>query len=295
MARLIEQYYDKERTLLDYLYDNWPMGVEVMNVNQKTLVPELGLSATGSAMRIFEGLGILSKRLEYGKAGTPAFGRHYHYTLLVGRETALTRLEDSIDERRTAATQHAAEGNRKSSEARKGRSYGGRKPKSEPVSTSALAIARYDDENTRAIVGEDAPSSVAFRLREAGVRKPDEAAALVEAARQYTNRNSTLTSKIAELEAVAKELGMTVNTDLLTASITDAIDLEPDPVLEIVAQVLPYIEQVERNVKTLTDRLVEAMDKNRELDGLRREVRTLREQNQRLIGQRATGATTAHA
>lgn len=118
------------------------------------------------------------------------------------------------------------------------------------------------EEETVAIVGDDAPKPMES-LR--SIRKND-AEALIEAARQHLNRGSAVDAKIKELES----LGLVVDHDALRS----AIQLQPDAVLDAVAQLLPEWDRMDRTVTRLS---AEASQWHAEQVELRREVGQLRE------------------
>jgi hypothetical protein len=105
----------------------------------------------------------------------------------------------------------------------------------------------------------------------------DEPRALVEAARQYAAVNNQLDSKVKELEA----LGVTVDR----VQLAKAIKAPHDHVLLVVSKVLPYVEQLERQVDRLTTQVTDQREKLTGLPELQHRVNRLSEQNQRLVSE----------
>lgn len=294
MTTIIDQYFERERALLDVLYDKWPVGQEVKGVNQDN-ISDINRSAVGKALRQFEALGILTKRMTFGDPDTGIkFGRQYHYTLLVPKSVAVEVVEASIRERQDQATTNREQGNKQGADARRGRPLGKKevKPVAINVETPRVALAANETEEVRAIAGDDADTTlrIAFQSASRG-RYPDESAALVEAARQYAGRSTALGSKIAELEAVAKSLGMTIDTEALKATVS----FEPDPGLELVSHVLPYIDKLEKRVESLGQTIVEMRAKVQENEQLRNENRRLKAANERAIATRVAEQQAAAA
>lgn len=112
-----------------------------------------------------------------------------------------------------------------------------------------------------------------------GPGRKDEAQALIEAARQYANVNRELDKKVKELE----DLGMTVDRQALAK----AIKAPHDHRLLIVSSVLPYIEQIERQVDRLTTQNEDLRTKNASLPDLTLRVNRLHESNTRLVSENA--------
>lgn len=291
MARQFDQYLPKERQLLARLYDHWTVGQEVMNVNSKDIDPTLGDYASGKALRVFESLGILTKRMTYGDPTKkiPGIGRRWHYTLLVSREDAESVLAISQEERKAEFDRNIAAGAAKSGALRKGKPINtARKKRTEAAlaANAEVAIATDPIEEVRAIAGDEPDNTLAGRIREArrvSGKAPDEAAALVEAARQYQGRNGALSAKITELAETIKSLGMTIDPETLAADVLDRVEFEPDPVLETVALVLPYITTLEQRNDRLGQTIVDQRNQLQGYEAVRVENRRLKEQNQRLV------------
>lgn len=293
MSRMFDQYLVKENQLLAAIYDQWPVGEEQLNINQDAIAPGMSPSAVGKAMRQFESLGIVTKRMTYGDptADAPNIGRRYHYTLLVTREDAEGVLAISQYGRKNESDRHHAEANDRGAASRRGHKQPRKEHAATPVmdTSEGTALATNSTEEVRAIAGDEPDNSLAGRIRDArrvSGALPDESGALVEAARQYQGRSGELKIKVAELEAVARDLGMTIDTGQLMASVS----IEPDPVLEVVAQTLPYINGLEQRIARQAETIAEQRERLKGYDELRNENRRLHEQNQRLISGRVVSA-----
>ena len=133
----------------------------------------------------------------------------------------------------------------------------------------------HSPDETVAIVGPDAPKPLA----PLGSERYDEPRALVEAGRQYASLHKQVDTKMKELEA----LGIVVDRERLTKT----IQLPNDPRLVAIAQTIPYIEQIERQVERLTLQNTDLREKVATIPDITRERDRLRDQNQRLIAERA--------
>lgn len=154
------------------------------------------------------------------------------------------------------------------------------------IKDERVAIATKPDEEVRAIAGPDRPSPFATL---APLRK-DEPGALVEAARQYASRSGRIHDQIDKLMATAKELGITLNPDMLAGG----VQLETDERLESISLVLPYIDKLEARVVRLTAELTEMRGKG-DLETLRNENRRLKTRVEQLVSQRVQAAQRAQA
>jgi DNA-binding MarR family transcriptional regulator len=88
----------RERILLQALYNEMPIGVEVKFMRASRVADKLGISTgfVDSAVRTFEELGILTRRLEFGAKDTQGktiTGRSYHWTMLLFKDEALPKLD----------------------------------------------------------------------------------------------------------------------------------------------------------------------------------------------------------
>lgn len=289
MPRLIEGYFEKEQKLLDILYADWPVGEE-RRLNQADITDTINLASISKAMRHFESLGIFTKRLVFGQVNTPDMGRHFYYTLLMSKDEAQKVLALSTDERRKGSYENYAHGGKKSGDVRRGKPQSAKQANHELLMSTAAVLATNDKEEVRAIAGDEPISSLATRLKEARrtAAVPDESAALVEAARQYAGRSGAIKDKIKELEEIATQLGMTIDTSQMLG----AVSFEPDPVLETVALALPYITSLENRIAHQGETIAEQRTKLEGYDALKTANRRLSEQNQRLIGEKIQiGAT----
>lgn len=276
-----KESFEKERKTLNALYDRFEVGVEQKDMSSGPLGVEIGVgdSAAKRHITLFEDLGILGRRMEYGNMTTNglAFGRHYHWTLLVPKEDAIKRLSDSQAQRETAIQENVKDGARRGSAKRYGKSRA-----TAPTETVVVADDASPEE-TRAISGPEPDRHLGSLMNETvkSIRK-DDAAALIEAARQYANRTSSITAKIDELAKVAAEVGVTFDR----AKAAEAVSYEPDERLEVVAQLLPYIDRIERSLERVSNQLVEQSGKVRDYDQMKVENRRLRERIEHLISNR---------
>jgi hypothetical protein len=133
-------------------------------------------------------------------------------------------------------------------------------PAPRPVDPERVAI-RTDaqDRPVEAVVGPDAPNPFA------GLRalRKSEPAALVEAARQYNNRQDFVISRLVEME----KLGVVIDRE----KVMKGIKLERDDELEGIVKVLPFIDELEAQVK-------QAESWREQVISLRGEVKTAREE-----------------
>jgi hypothetical protein len=152
----------------------------------------------------------------------------------------------------------------------------------QPPAPQMPAYAGTNGEETKAIVGPDAPSSFAGL---APLRK-NEAYALVEAARQYTQRGTKMQEALAEFLHQAEELGLTVDDTKLQGSFGKA---KKDERLESVGLVLPYITSLEQRVERLTTDLNAERARFAEFGQLKSTVASQRSHIERLIAEREAG------
>jgi hypothetical protein len=105
--------------------------------------------------------------------------------------------------------------------------------------------------------------------------RKSEPRAFVEAARQYLAR-----WEIAEKHAKALvEAGLAKDTDI----ILEALNLKEDNEFEAVAKVLPYIDELERQITHLEKSMAAVRDKAAKVTDLEVQIRKLHDQNTRLI------------
>ena len=298
---LVEGMYQKEREVLKSLYQYLEPGKEERDFGAPKLATMIGIhaSSVGSAMKLFESLGILTRRLEYG---TPANGlqpgRHYHYLLLKSEAEATTLHEQSIVTRRKAAIEGRLAADRKSGEARRGKSY----PKDatngqtmnghtadatiapEPEPEPKVALATRPEEETRAIAGDvDTTLRGAFSEVLKNLQTRDESYALVEAARQYAQRATFIRQKIGEFEAVADKMGISFDRD----KFIESLQFREDERLDHVRLVLPYINRLEDIVERQGRQLADQRVKIRDYDQLKSDNTRLTERNRDLVSKNA--------
>jgi hypothetical protein len=114
-SNIRSSFYDRqkrEKILLQALYQDMPVGVEVKFMRASRVASKLGVATSfvDSAVRTFESMGILVRRLEFGAkdaSGKVITGRSYHWSLLVSKEAALIRLEKYHEKEREAAEKKA--------------------------------------------------------------------------------------------------------------------------------------------------------------------------------------------
>ena len=230
------QKFESMRKMLDRMYEVLPLGEQVRDVSAATLAEGAGLHPQRGApyVSVFIDLGIVERvGPEYG---TPtngmSAGRHYHYTLLLSHEEAVERFEKWATMAAATDAQNRKDG----------------------------ANRRYEDQLV-AEAGEDKPAGLAASVDAKTVKRlkesrKDEASALVEAARQYANRDDRLDGMIADMEKAAKEMGIAFDA----ASALGLFTVEHDERLEVIAQVMPYIERLERENERLKSALVQAQN-----------------------------------
>jgi uncharacterized protein involved in exopolysaccharide biosynthesis len=126
------------------------------------------------------------------------------------------------------------------------------------------------------VTGTDAPRPMASLSPE----RYDEPRALVEAARQYAGLHRQVDTKIKELEA----LGITVDRDKLGK----AVALPADPRLSAVAQAMPYIEALERQVERFSAQVADYKTKVGNLPELQSRLNRLHMQNERLVAEKVS-------
>jgi hypothetical protein len=130
---------------------------------------------------------------------------------------------------------------------------------------------------------------VADKLRE--VRKPSDAEAFVEAARQYEHRNEFVIERLVELE----QLGIQIDR----AKVMSGINLQRDDELEGVVKVLPFIDELvaSRNqAQAWRDEIVSLRNEmrtiRRERDEARLEAQRQKEANARIVEKRVQETVT---
>jgi hypothetical protein len=144
-----------------------------------------------------------------------------------------------------------------------------------------VTVTESPTEETRAIAGPEASSPFEVLRSE----RKDESAALIEAARQYVGRRDVIRRAFQEME----KQGITVDW----SHVDQVVSVETDDRLETVADLLPYVTQLEKRIERLTTDNTELRERNKGIDVLGRENRALREQNQRILAERVGRAQTA--
>lgn len=97
-SNFIERQANERRLLLD-MYSSMTVGVEQRFMRASRVAEQFGYgaSAVDSAVRVFESLGIMTRRLEFGALdhkGKVITGRSYHWTLQLPKDIALSRLDN---------------------------------------------------------------------------------------------------------------------------------------------------------------------------------------------------------
>lgn len=279
----MERGLQRHRALILKLYD-------VLNVGERTttgrnqLAPLLGVNpnVVTDLSQELRGLGILQVEIYYPKSnGGERVGRQADWTLLVPREEAIRRYEAYIEslrnggERVSEKFEHHQRPRKVTPETPKPKMNG--EAKEPPVDRTAIRTER--DEPVEAIAGPDRPSPF---LGLAGLRR-DEEAALIEAARQYRNRASTVESKIGEMEQLAKSVGATFDAELIRS----AFRFDRDERLEAIGLVMSYIDRLETRVETLTRLNAEAADQIKNMRTKVNDYDRMKRENDRLVSMNA--------
>lgn len=258
----------------------------------RVLGEKLGFEPT-IYLRDFMDLGIFEREGPiYGTFETGlSLGRHYNYTLLVDYEEARRRLDDFLKHRNQEITKARVRAGKRSGETKRA------KKADKKAAHTTTGITREEiGAETVAIVGDDAPEGLAAHVpaeviaKVRAIRSTDEAGALIEAARQYLRRTDTIGSQIDSLEKTAKDLGVRFDREAIMASFT----LHPDERLEIVADLLPYIDKLEGKVETIKQQMEGLREKGRQYDELKRNydrLKTLHDQT--IAGRVAQGQSVA--
>lgn len=268
-STLVEASYDKQRTILDGMYQLFPVGEEQHGIQLESIgatiggvgdAPQAIKSAMVTARDAFLEAGIIA----YHRAQIPGQqGRKSHLTLLVPHYQAKEMLDkwqkDRLMKPWTGKPRRNPPKAIKASAAiTNGETTGSR------AFGEAMALSQKEDEPVKAIAGPDAPLPLAAL---APLRR-DESYALVTAARQYAGRRKAIHDKIREL----KDQGISLKMD-----VEDAFDFTTDERLESVSLILPYLDQVERFAENALRRVEEGNSTERQLkaqiEGLRRELR----------------------
>ena len=227
--------------------------------------------AAGRCLRFLRGLGLIDYRSEYGKHFTG--GQRVYMVRKLDLEAGLTAIYKHFDAGRSYSW---FETGQPGGPAKGTTKVGTTRPKEITETLAKIAVSDAPTEETRAIAGPEPEAPMKEALRPA--LRLDDVEALVEAARQYTNRGEAVQTKIAEL----RELGVTVDADMLTK----AVHFEVDERLEAVAVVLPLIDNLQftnqRLRRDAADDKRSAIEARRELGTVTKERDELKRANTRL-------------
>lgn len=228
-AELKDRTYRIARLLLSDL----PLGQEVQT-RDADWGQKLGVDRPtfGRHRALFEHLGILKMENKWGHGDAP-------------RSIWFTRLTDEAETYRLLDAHFARGGSWRyrgdRPDWRNPDRLVSERPKAKVVKPTRMVVAGGPSEDeTVAIAGPD-PVSVMERLAPA---RKDEGLALIEAARQYQNRNQAVIDSFKALE----DLGIAVDRE----KAMKAVKLPRDERLEAVSDVLDYIAQLERENARLT-------------------------------------------
>lgn len=225
------QKFESMRKLLDVMYVQLPLGVEVKDVSSGAMAESAGLHPQRGAKYVADFIDLGIVRREGPEYGNPTNGlspgRHYHYTLLVDKNEAIKRFEDW-------ATASAAE----SSEKRKEGAARGAAKRAE-----SILVAEAGEDRANGLAAH-VDTTTMTRLQEA---RRDEPGALIEAARQYARRDDRLDGMVADMERAAAEMGIPFDREAAFGLFT----VERDEFLETITLVLPYVDRLERENERL--------------------------------------------
>jgi len=276
---------DSTRAVLDTVYDLIVPGTPI-EYKTITLAEKLGMSQAVTDDRCIEltSLGILSRTINYGRYnpdGTYNLGRFAMWDLHMSKAEAKAKVDEWA--KGVLAGTTFLQGTIKAANSTKKRR---RKAQTEAVITAnegtpeaRPAIATNETEDTKAIAGPDAPSPFA---RLAPLRKADDAAALIAAARQYADREDKVQEHIAALAKTAKDLGIEIDEAVLAAG----IKLPYDERLEAVGLVLPVINALEKKNERLQEQMTTLREKGAAHDQLVIDNRRLRTRVETLVSDR---------
>ncbi len=229
------QKFESMRKMLDVMYTQMPVGVEVKDVSSSEIAEKAGLHPQRGPHYVstFIDLGIVDRQgPEYGSPanGMPA-GRHYHYTLNVEHDEAIKRFEEWATEYAAESAQKRAEGAQRGAAKR----------------AESVLVAESGEGKAEGIAAHVDQTTIT-RLKEA---RKDEPAALIEAARRYANRDDRLDGMVADMERAAAEMGIPFDRDSAFGLFT----VERDEFLETIALVLPYVDRLEKENERLKETL----------------------------------------
>lgn len=231
----------------------------------------IGFQSVKDRLADYEKLGILRRRQEMGTHtnGIP-LGRHSHWTLAMSIEDA-DKLLNMLDvEEIDSYERNFMDGAKRGAEKRAAMSTA-------PVDKPAFTVR--DGIPVEAIVGPDPEPVMDVMLKpykDAAMRNGNtDAIALIEAARQYRERHTSIDTKFDDLIANANRMGVIIDVDAMRS----AIQYDHDERLETVALLIPYIDEMEKHVATLRSEVGE-------LGQLRIDNRKLKQQVERLIAEK---------
>lgn len=273
---ITKRQWAEQHTLLDVLYGVLSVDAETPFSMAKFRELSNGVKNVDKALKYYLDADLVTRRTDRSYKTSPApVG---YWTLTMDRNpahAALTGYQQRVEEERIAANKAKAVGPRSKA------------PKDvKRINETKLAkllrepsvLERPAMTETEAIVGPE-PANAFASL--APLRK-NEAAALVEAARQYANRDTTVNTQLDQMEAAMKAIGVTFDRSLVQG----AVVIERDERLESVALVLPYINQLEQGFARVTDELAQARAKLAEMPDLKRNSERQKAQIDRLISER---------
>lgn len=292
--RPLAERFRKEALVAQTLWNTLDVGVEQLPYSADNLARVVA-DATGEDMRHELISGYIEKMIEDGSITRrgPVYGtrdnglnqgRNYGWTLVVSLDEALARMAKR-QERDAASWQVGHhKGIKASADTRRGKPQP-RKAKEVvydvPDTRPHVAIATRDSEETRAIAGPDPESTLKVKLSEVirATGRSDHASALVEAARQYANRGTSMKTQIDDLVKTAEGMGLTVDREALEKTLS----FQPDERLETVALVLPYVDMLEAAVERGISNVKELNRKYADYDQIKRDLRHFREERDRRL------------
>lgn len=306
----VDNQKETELRVLDEILKSYKPHQEYRDQSAAQFEESTGLNryAAQRALRNIVAAGILTRRLEYGQSDNELGpGRHYHWTLHVeDRDAALKLLEPTWTARAEAWSgkgQRSAETRRKNEQAKEDAAM----KRSFPISAAEeevvgkpvdydfghpVTIASRDEEVTRAIAGPEVRETLAD-VAPVGLRalRKDESVALIEAARQYHNRNGAVHKKLDELAALADEIGITFSKE----KALESIQFDTDDRLEAISLVLPYIDGLVARNDSLVRTIADQSDKVRRFGEIDAENVRLRRRNAELTNARVSNAVATSA
>lgn len=276
---------DPEKVLSKFVPALGVSGWKQTSVSDVAQVTKLPRSTVQRVKSILENAGYLEARFK--GVGTGAGGRYAEWRLTVDAPdpaTAVTVITDGLRERGWDLTEAMMARIRQ--EQGTARVYKGRNA-SAKQRASRVIVAATTDPTARQVVKEVAkqnghaePETVHVSGEEpespmkgmAPARK-DDAAALIEAARQYKERAQVVEDSLAALA----RMGVTVDRS--------AIQMTEDPALEAVLPLLPYVDSLNATIERLQQR-IESTRYSGDAAMLRAELQESRQTVARLVRER---------